>query len=720
VRHAALIDRLRAGRRTPVVVVEAPAGYGKTTALSAWVGSDRRAVGWYSIDERDADPVVFLSYLAALLGRVGADIRSASDIIGAPSTSIPGAAAELAEALESLPAPAVIVIDNVHLLRNRACLDVVVDLLAHVADESQLVLATRSAHALPIAGLRAEGRLLALGTNDLRLTDAEADALLRSASVTLSDETVRSLNKLCDGWAAGLYLAALVARRSGGRLDQSLLGADRFVADYFHLELLDQLSTDDRDFLLEVSAVDRLTGPLCNAMLGRSGSDATLAALADANLFISALAGEPGWFRLHPLFREMLQAELSRRSPGRESTLRARASAWYEAEGDVEAAIECAIGAGDLDRTATLCGAAMLPTYWSGRAATVERWCSAIDDPAVLAKHPKVAIIGSVMFALGGQPEKAERWARAALRASSTESMSDGSTVGAWISNLRAVLCMNGVDAMREDAEQAVATLAEGSAFAPSARLLLGFAHLLGGHDDDAEEWLVASVDSALALGSNVVASVALAALAVIAGGRDARGEQDAYARHAREVVDKGRLGDYVSSAFVYAVEGRAALAQGRRLRAESDMVRADALISKLTYALPWLAVPTRVELARLHLAFDDPARARELLGQIDDVWARRSEIAREQVENLRHDLRAGRAGGESWTSALTPAELRLLPLLASYLSFREIAERLGISRNTVKTQAIAVYRKLRVSSRSEAVERAREAGLLKDTAPAE
>jgi LuxR family maltose regulon positive regulatory protein len=126
------------------------------------------------------------------------------------------------------------------------------------------------------------------------------------------------------------------------------------------------------------------------------------------------------------------------------------------------------------------------------------------------------------------------------------------------------------------------------------------------------------------------------------------------------------------------------------------------------------------VELARLHLAFDDPARARELLGQIDDVWARRSEIAREQVENLRHDLRAGRAGGESWTSALTPAELRLLPLLASYLSFREIAERLGISRNTVKTQAIAVYRKLRVSSRSEAVERAREAGLLKDTAPAE
>ena len=701
------------------MIVEAPAGYGKTTALSAWAAGDRRTVGWYSIDEHDSDPVVFLAYLAALLTQVGARLRSASDLTGAPATATLAAAGDLAEALSSLAAPAGIVIDNVHML-NGPCLDVLVDLLAHVPDGSQLVLATRSAHALPTAQLRAENRLLPLGISDLRLTDAEAGALLRSAGVTLPDETVRSLNTLCEGWAAGLYLAALVARRSSGRFDERLLAADRFVADYFHLELIDQLPNDDREFLFDVSAVDRVTGPLCDAMLGRSGSDGRLASLADANLFIEELAAEPGWFRLHPLFREMLQAELSRRDPGRQLELRARASVWYEAEGSVEAAIECAIGARDLDRVATLLGVAILPIYWSTRAATVEQWCSAIDDPAVLVKHPQVAILGAAMFALWGQPKKAERWARAALRASPAETMSDGSKAGAWISTLRAFLCVNGVDAMRHDAEHAVETLAEGSPFAASARMLLGFAHLLAGRDDDAEQWLLACIDSASALGASATVSVALAALALVAATQGAPDAQQEYARRSREMVDEAGLGEYGSSAFVYAVDGRAALDKGRGLRAEGDVVRADAVVSKLTYALPWLAVQARVELAHLHAALDDPAPAHELLEQIDDIIVRRPEIGimREHVEQLRGDLRADRPGGESRTHALTPAELRLLPLLASYLPFREIAERLGISRNTVKTQAIAVYRKLEVSSRSEAVDRARQTGLLKDTTP--
>jgi len=244
--------------------------------------------------------------------------------------------------------------------------------------------------------------------------------------------------------------------------------------------------------------------------------------------------------------------------------------------------------------------------------------------------------------------------------------------------------------------------------------------HLLDGRDEEGEEWFVVCIDVALALGASATVSVALAALALIAATRGEPDAQQEYARRSREMVDEAGLGEYGSSAFVYAVDGRAALDIGRRFRAESDMVRADAVVSKLTYALPWLAVPTRVELAHLHAAFGDPATAHELLEQIDDIIVRRPEIGimREHVEQLRSDLRADRAGGESRTSALTPAELRLLPLLASYLPFREIAERLGISRNTVKTQAIAVYRKLGVSSRSEAVDRARQTGLLKDTTP--
>jgi LuxR family transcriptional regulator, maltose regulon positive regulatory protein len=716
VRRTALLDRLRSTRRTPVVVVEAPAGYGKTTALAAWVRADRRRISWYSIDARDADPAVFVAYLAAALSRAGADVRNVSGVT-APGTPIQRVAAELGRAFASLDAPAVVVLDNAGFLTSPACLEVLAVLLDHVPDGSQLVLSARSEAKLPFARLGADGRLLLLGVADLKFSDAEANSLLRSVGVQLSGEHVRSLNALCEGWPAGLYLAALVARRSGGHVADELFGADRFLADYFHSELLDQLREDRRQFLLESSIVPRLCGPLCDAMMGRSGSAGVLSSLAKANLFISPLAGEPGWFALQRLFREMLEAELARRHPGRRIALLARATDWYEAEGEVESAIECAIAAGDRHRAAGLLDVAALDAFWSGRAATLERWLAAIDDPATLAKHPGIAVIGSAMHANWGHPYAAERWAQAALRCDTSQEMPDGSRAEAWIATLRAFLCADGVEAMREDAQLAVDMLEPGSSFSASSKLCLGFAHLFAGDEERAADWFAKCVDAASAIGATVGASFALSALSLMAGARGELREQDALARRAREIVDEAGLGDYVLSAFVFVAGGRAALALGRRSRAQQDLRRADRLVPGLTFALPWVAVPTRIELAHLHLAFANPARASELLDEIDEITARRPGLGvlMQRVEGLRHDLAAGRSAGDGWSSALTPAELRLLPLLASYLSFREIADRLGISRNTVKTQAIAVYRKLEVSSRSEAVARARETGLLRD-----
>jgi LuxR family maltose regulon positive regulatory protein len=719
VRRAALLDRLHSSRRTPVVVVDAPAGYGKTTALSAWVRTDRRRVSWYSIDVRDADPVVFVAYLAAALSRAGADARHVSGVT-VLRKPIPTVAAQLGRAFESLEAPAVVVLDNAGLLTSPACLEVLAALLAHVPDGSQLVLSTRHEVELPLERLRADGRLLSLDVADMRFSDTEANSMLRSAGVDLSGEQVRSLNALCEGWPAGLHLAALVARRFGGRLYDEHFGADRFLADYFHSELLDQLRENRRTFLLESSVVHRLCGPLCDAMMGRSGSAGMLASLAKANLFISPLAGEPGWFALQRLFREMLEAELARRHPGRRVVLLGRATDWYEAEGDVESAIECAIAAGDRDRAAALLGTAAFPAFWNGRAATLERWYAAIDDPATLAKHPEIAVVGSAMHANWGHPYASERWAEAALRCDPKKKMPDGSRAAAWIANLRALLCAHGVDAMREDAEFAVKTLDPESSFQSSSKLFLGWAHLLGGDEEQAAEWFGECVGSASTLGAHVGAALSLSALSLMAGARDEPHEQDALARRARDIVEEAGLDDYGLSAFVFAAGGRASLALGRRSRAQQDMRRADRLVPGLTYALPWLAVHTRIELARLHLAFANPARARELLDEIAEITARRPDLGAlvQRVAHLRHDLDAGRSLDDGWASVLTPAELRLLPILASYLSFREIADRLGISRNTVKTQAIAVYRKLEVSSRSEAVERARQTGLLKDVAP--
>jgi LuxR family maltose regulon positive regulatory protein len=194
----------------------------------------------------------------------------------------------------------------------------------------------------------------------------------------------------------------------------------------------------------------------------------------------------------------------------------------------------------------------------------------------------------------------------------------------------------------------------------------------------------------------------------------DARAAESFVIR-AREIVDDARLEEYMSTSVVFAAEARAALLRNRHTAVRAALERATPLAEATTYALPWLAAYVRVELAHLNLALGDAGRARELLADAEEIVARRPRLGEveKRILSLRRDLRAGRSSDDGWVSPLTPAELRLLPLLTSYLSFREIADRLGISRNTVKTQAISVYRKLDVSSRTEAVERAQALGLL-------
>ena len=160
-----------------------------------------------------------------------------------------------------------------------------------------------------------------------------------------------------------------------------------------------------------MSVVDRMCGALCDAMLGTSRSASRLSSLARTNLFLVPLDAEAKWFRFHPLFRDMLQGELARRCPDRKIALLGRAIDWYEAHDDLDAAIGCAIAAGDLDRLAPLCARGVLPAYWNGRSATIERWFAAVDEPALLAGHGSLAALGAAMLALWGRAEASDRWA---------------------------------------------------------------------------------------------------------------------------------------------------------------------------------------------------------------------------------------------------------------------------------------------------------------------
>jgi LuxR family maltose regulon positive regulatory protein len=710
-----LVDRLRAARRTRITLVEAPAGYGKSTLLAGWVRREKSAVGWCSIDEADNEPARFLSYLARALGRAGAPVEQTLDRPSAPEAVTAAIVSELGAALSSTNGPAVLVIDGLHLLRSRVCIGALGVLCQRVPAGVRLVLSTRTSNRPALAHLDDMDAVLRLGPDDLRLSDAEARALVGALGLDLDDDEVRTLNARCEGWAAGLHLIALAGRPAVENACRPGTSAvDRFVADYLRLEVLDRLDAEERELLRRVSVLDKVCGPLCDSLLGTSGSAARLEALARANQFVAA-DGDEEWYRLHRLMRDTLRAELEAEDAGAPRLLLSRAADWYESGGDIRAAIECAIDAGDRARVAELLPAAALEPYWSGRSSTLGRWLSSIDDARLLAEHPAAAVLGAGLLALLGRPETAERWGRKALENDPDRVMPDGSPVSAWSANLRALLCRDGAEAMREDAELCLATLAEDSRMASNAQCLLGFAHLLLGEDERAAAAFEEAASVAVALGATIGASVSLAAgslLALDAGDLRRAGE---LAGRSEEIVRELSLDQYPTTAIVHVASGRVAVAEGRRKAAHDCVERANRLLPQVTYALPWLAVFLRLGLAHLELALDNPARARALLEEIDRIAVHRPDlgVTAERVDRLRKALEAGRSAADGWSSDLTPAELRLLPFLAGYLSFKEISERLGISRNTVKTQAIAVYRKLDVTSRSDAVARARELGLL-------
>jgi LuxR family maltose regulon positive regulatory protein len=282
-----------------------------------------------------------------------------------------------------------------------------------------------------------------------------------------------------------------------------------------------------------------------------------------------------------------------------------------------------------------------------------------------------------------------------------------------WVLLQRAMLCRDGVERMRADARASMRGLDPGSQWRATALLLEGVSHLLEGDAERADPLLAHAVEVAGHAGAMPANSVALAERCLVAIQRGDWTDAAALAERAQRIVRTGHLDDYVPSALVYAVVARTALHRGEVARAQEHLARAARLRPLLTYALPQLAGQTLLELARCYLAMDDAAGARVVLREARDILQQRPRlgILAEQADELRARLDTIRAGTVG-ASSLTTAELRLLPLLSTHLSFREIGERLYLSPHTVKTQAMSVYRKFGVSSRSQAVLVAQRIGL--------
>ncbi|WP_162606095.1 LuxR C-terminal-related transcriptional regulator [Jiangella aurantiaca] len=713
-----LIDRLSRSA-APVVAIHAAAGYGKTTLLSEWSRVENRPVAWVSLDGGDNDPVGLLSHVAVALDRIEPLPPTVFTALASRSGSVMSTVLpRLGSALAAMTTPVVLLLDDVHSLVEHACLDAIAELAQRLPSGSQLAVTSRTVPGLPLARWRANGVLAEIDVSDLALDATEARTLLRNAGVDLPDEAMAELTRRTEGWPAGLCLAALSLAAGGHTrpLGPAFAGSDRFVADYVQAEVLAQLPGDLVRFLTHTAILDRMCGSLCDAVLQRSGSSQLLGSAEDSQLFLLPLDHHREWYRYHHLFRDVLLTELTSRRPGVAPVLHSRAADWFERQGMHEEALHHAWAAGDEDRAALLLEQLALQLYRTSRLDTLRAWLDRFDEK-VMERHPSLAVLAGWTAALTGDAIGAAWWADLAERSCATSPPHGGTTAVSTLHLLHALTCRRGVDQMRKDAQAAVRLEPEAGPWRPAALMLYGASTLLAGDAEQADAILADAVEAAERIDAFPMSSLALAERSLAAMSRGDWTAAETLTRRARITVERGGLETYLPSSITFAVVARTALHSGNVLLAQQEVIRAHRLRPMLTRAIPWLAAQTMIELAQVQLALSDRAGAWTLLADARDIVARVPDLGTlgDQLGELQRRLGQFQVRGVPGPTSLTAAELRLLSYLPTHLSFREIGERFHLSPNTIKSQAISIYRKLSVSARTDAVLRARDIGLLED-----
>jgi LuxR family transcriptional regulator, maltose regulon positive regulatory protein len=385
-----LSERLSRGAESALTLVSAPAGFGKTTLLADWLATTTtkgRSAAWLSLDQRDNDPALFWTYLVAALKTaapgVGADALS---LLQSPQPPIEPVVATLLNDLSAISNDVVLVLDDYHLIDAREVQDGMAFLLEYLPPQIHLVIAGRADPALPLARLRGRGELIEIRATDLRFTPEEVAAYLNGAmGLALTAQDVAALEGRTEGWIAALQMAALSMQ---GRDDVAgfiagFAGDDRYIVDYLAEEVLQRQSEHVQHFLLQTSVLDRLSGPLCDAVTGQDGGKARLAALERGNLFLMPLDDHRRWYRYHRLFADVLQAHLLDERPNDVPDLHRRASVWYEQNGEPSEAIRHALAAEDFERAADLIELSIPALRRDRREATLRRWLEALPDELV-------------------------------------------------------------------------------------------------------------------------------------------------------------------------------------------------------------------------------------------------------------------------------------------------------------------------------------------------
>jgi LuxR family transcriptional regulator, maltose regulon positive regulatory protein len=412
VSRSRLIERLGQGVTGPLTLVSAPAGYGKTTLLAQWRASTRMPVAWLSLEPEDNEPLRFLTYFIAALQTLDHHLgaRAYARLRLPQPVELETVLAELSNDLLCWQGEDfVLVLDDYHVITSAPIHHALTHLVEHLPPGMHLILTTRSDPPLPLARLRARGHLTELRAADLRFGTAEASAFLADVmGLHLSPEEVATLQSRTEGWIAGLQLAALSLQ---GRTDvtsalAAFTGSHRFVLDYLSEEVLSRQSASVQTFLLQTSVLERLSGPLCDAVTGKPGSQSMLEDLERAHLFVVALDERREWYRYHHLFADLLRSRLQQSEPGLLPELHRRASLWYEEHDLLLEAVQHAIHAPDLERTSYLLEAYRHALALRGQGRTVLALLHAFPDERI-GRQPSLCFSQAMLLMLTGQLQEA-------------------------------------------------------------------------------------------------------------------------------------------------------------------------------------------------------------------------------------------------------------------------------------------------------------------------
>jgi LuxR family transcriptional regulator, maltose regulon positive regulatory protein len=718
-----LIEQLAAGDAR-LVLVHAPAGFGKTIAVAQWLAAKTqdRAFAWVSLDPGDDDPVSFWSHIIFSLQRACPRFAG-GDLLALLRARIPDISGRLVpslvNALARLPEQVVLVLDDFHLVQARRCHEQIDALLASLLPPARIVIISRTVPPLQVARLRAAGELAEIGARELRFTPEEAAGLIGTvAGSPLGQHDLAELVDATEGWPAALYLAALSLRSQDdpGEFVREFIHGNRYVADDLLEEVISRQPGHVVRFLTDTAVLDRFTAALCDAVTGRGDAAEIIDTLERENLFLVALDESRRWFRYHHLFARALRTRLMAGEPALAPLLHRRASEWFRAHGLPGEAISHALAAGDSGVAVELVAVQWYPYLNAGRLETVRGWLKALGEH-VIASNPLAAHIAAWVGALSGQPGTMQRLLPVIDAGGDRGPLPDGMrSLRSSAALLRATFGFDGISVMRESA--AVAVELEDDPASPWYALALtvrGYSLYMSG-ERGAAEVLTRAVLSGVADPAIQLTALSIATLVAIAEGRPAEGSvlADAALRVANDSLAETPQASlaYLAVAAVWAEQGR--LEEARR-----ELLRALQLRRNWIGMSPWTTTEIMFRLAAVLHGLGDDAGAAALATEIGDALASLpdgAEAQRTRLELLRHRLRVGPGAeptGGGQAHGLTNREMTVLRMLRGTLSVAEIAQEMELSSNTIKTHTRAIYRKLEVSTRPAAVSRARELGLL-------